>query len=36
LNVHKSKASKKRGDWWKLHIGVNEEGFIVAAELTGK
>ena len=33
-NVHKYKASKKRRDWWKLHIGVDEEGFIVAAELT--
>lgn len=27
-------ASKKRRDWRKLHIGVDEEGFIVAAELT--
>ena len=33
-NVHKYKASKKRRDWRKLHIGVDEEGFIVAAELT--
>ena len=33
-NAHKHKASKKRRDWWKLHIGVDAEGFIVAAELT--
>ena len=33
-NTHKHKASKKRRDWRKLHIGVDEEGFIVAAELT--
>ena len=33
-NAHKYKASKKRRDWRKLHIGVDEEGFIVAAELT--
>ena len=33
-NAHKHKASKKRRDWRKLHIGVDEEGFIVAAELT--
>jgi len=33
-NTHKYKASKKRRDWRKLHIGVDEEGFIVAAELT--
>ena len=31
-NAHK--ASKKRRDWRKLHIGVDAEGFIVAAELT--
>ena len=29
-NVHKYKASRKRRDWRKLHIGVDEEGFIVA------
>ena len=29
-----AKASKKRRDWRKLHIGVDAEGFIVAAELT--
>ena len=33
-NVHKYKASRKRRDWRKLHIGVDEEGFIVAARLT--
>ncbi len=32
--AHKYKASKKRRDWRKLHIGVDDEGFIVAAELT--
>ena len=33
-NAHKYKASKKRRDWRKLHIGVDDKGFIVAAELT--
>ena len=33
-NAHKHKASKKRRDWRKLHIGVDAKGFIVAAELT--
>ena len=33
-NSHKYKASRKRRDWRKLHIGVDDEGFIVAAELT--
>ncbi len=33
-SAHKYKASKKRRDWRKLHIGVDDEGFIVAAELT--
>ena len=33
-NAHKHKTSKKRRDWRKLHIGVDAEGFIVAAELT--
>ena len=33
-NAHKHKASQKRRDWRKLHIGVDAEGFIVAAELT--
>ena len=33
-NADKYKASKKRRGWRKLHIGVDEEGFIVAAELT--
>ncbi len=33
-NVHKYKASGKRRDWRKLHIGVDDEGFIVAAKLT--
>ena len=28
-NAHKHKASKKRRDWRKLHIGVDAEGFIV-------
>ena len=32
--AHKHKTSKKRRDWRKLHIGVDAEGFIVAAELT--
>ena len=31
-NAHKT--SKKRRDWRKLHIGVDAEGFMVAAELT--
>ena len=31
-NAHKHKASKKRRDWRTLHIGVDAEGFIVAAE----
>ena len=33
-NVHKYKASRNRRDWRKLHIGVDDEGFIVAAKLT--
>ena len=33
-SAHKYKASKKRRDWRHLHIGVDDEGFIVAAELT--
>ena len=33
-SAHKYKASKKRRGWRKLHIGVDDEGFIVAAELT--
>ena len=33
-NVQKYKESRKRRDWRKLHIGVDDEGFIVAAELT--
>ena len=33
-NAHTHKASKKRRDWRKLHIGVDAEGFMVAAELT--
>ena len=33
-NAHKYKASKKRRDWRKLHIGVDDEGFIVATKLT--
>jgi len=33
-SAHKYKASRKRRDWRKLHIGVDDEGFIVAAELT--
>ena len=33
-NVHKYKASRKSRDWRKLHIGVDDEGFIVAAKLT--
>jgi hypothetical protein len=33
-NAHKYKASKQRRDWRKLHIGVDDEGCIVAAELT--
>ena len=32
-NIHKHKASKRRRAWRKLHIGVDEEGFIVAAAL---
>ena len=35
-NAHKHKASKKRRDWRKLHIGVDAEGFIVAAELNSE
>ena len=30
-NAHKHKTSKKRRDWRKPHIGVDAEGFIVAA-----
>ena len=30
-NTHKYKASRKRRVWRKLHIGVDDEGFIVAA-----
>ncbi len=34
-NAHKyNKVSKKRTDWRKLHIGVDDEGSIVATELT--
>ncbi len=33
-NVHKYKASRKRRGWRKLHIGVDDDGFIVAAKLT--
>jgi hypothetical protein len=33
-NVHKYKASRKRRAWRKLHIGVDDEGFIVAAKLS--
>ena len=33
-NAHKHKASKKRRNWRKLHIGVDAKGFIVTAELT--
>ena len=33
-NVHKHKSSKRRRAWRKLHIGGDEEGFIVAAALT--
>ena len=32
-NAHKYKASRQRRGWRKLHIGVDDEGFIVAAEL---
>ena len=32
--VHKHKASERGRAWRKLHIGVDEEGFIVAAALT--
>jgi hypothetical protein len=32
-NAHKYKASRRRRDWRKLHIGVDGEGFIVAAKL---
>ncbi len=33
-NAHKFKASRKRRDWRKLHIAVDDEGFIVAAKLS--
>jgi len=33
-NVHKYKTSRKRQDWRNLHIGVDDEGFIVVARLT--
>ena len=33
-NVHKYKASRKRRVWRKLHVGVDDDGFIVAAKLT--
>ena len=35
-NVHKYKTSRNRRDWRKLHIGVDDEGFIVAAKLTAR
>ena len=33
-NVQKYQASRKRRGWRKLHIGVDDEGLIVAAKLT--
>ena len=33
-NAHKHGRSTSRRDWRKLHIGVDEEGFIVASKLT--
>ena len=33
-NVQKYKTSRKRRDWRKLHIGVDDKGLIVAAMLT--
>ena len=32
--AHKHKTSNKRRNWRKLHLGVDEDGFIVASELT--
>jgi hypothetical protein len=33
-NVQKYKASRKRRDWRKLHIGMDDDGSIVAAKVT--
>ncbi len=33
-HAHRHKSSKARRQWRKLHVGVDEDGFIVAATLT--
>ena len=33
-HVHKHRTSNKRRSWRKLHLGVDEDGFIVASDLT--
>jgi len=33
-HAHRRKSSKARGQWRKLHVGVDDDGFIVAAKLT--
>ena len=33
-NSHKHKSAKTRRGWRKLHVGVNDEGFVLAAKLT--
>ena len=33
-HAHRHKSSKARRQWRKLHVGVDDDGFIVAAKLT--
>ena len=33
-HAHKHRTSNKRRAWRKLHLGVDDEGFIIASELT--
>jgi hypothetical protein len=33
-HAHKHKTSNKRRSWRKLHLGVNDDGFIVASSLS--
>lgn len=33
-NAHKHQTSNKRRSWRKLHLGIDDAGFIVASELT--
>ena len=34
-HAHKHKSANRRRSWRKLHLGVDEHGFIVACDLTG-